>query len=97
MKRLKEFEPYIKSRARSYANRYDDIEDFEQIGRLAAFAALKEDPNATKSYVHRRIEWRMSDFWKRGIYKNPAELSADELFNNVLYGDYGYDTSVDGH
>ena len=86
--RLAEFEPHIKARSLSYAKRQDDIEDFQQVGRMAALAALREDPTATKSYVHRRIEWRMRDYWKRGVYKNPEEISANEYYSNMLYGEY---------
>jgi hypothetical protein len=92
--RLAEFEVYIKSRALSYANRHDDIQDFQQIGRIAAWAALLDDPKATKSYVHRRIEWRMKDYWKRGVYKDPEEISANEHYSNVLYGEYVYDDNT---
>jgi DNA-directed RNA polymerase specialized sigma24 family protein len=94
MSRLEEFEQYIRGKAISYARRPDDIEDFQQVGRLAAWAALKDDPTATKSYVYRRIGWRMNDFWKRGLYKDPDELSADEHFNNVLYGEYTTDDNI---
>lgn len=83
-----EFEGYIKVRAKAYAKKTNDIEDFEQVGRLAAWSAIQDDPYCTKSYAHQRIEWRMRDFWKRGIYKNPEELSANEYFGNKLWGEY---------
>lgn len=91
LRNLKEFETYIKVKARSMARRHDDIEDFEQEGRLAAWQAICDDPVATKSYVQKRINWRMIDFMQRKIYKNPAEISADDVFGNLLYGDYTLD------
>ncbi len=87
-RKVKDFETYIKIRARQYAKRNDDIEDFEQVGRLAAWSALRDDPYCTKSFAHQRIEWRMADFWKRGIYKNPEELSVDEHFAHQVWGQY---------
>lgn len=87
-RKVADFESYIKMRAKSYAKRTDDIEDFEQVGRLAAWMAIQEDEYCTKSYAQTRIEWRMRDYWKRGVYKNPEELSANEYFGNKLWGEY---------
>lgn len=85
--RLKEFESYIRTKARRFARRPDDVDDFIQEGRLAAWQALQDDPKATKSYVHQRISWRVSDFATRRIYKNPEEISANESFGHILWGD----------
>ena len=89
--KLKDFERYIKAKAWSFAKREADVEDFQQIGRLAAYHALQDDPNATRSYVYQRIDWRMIDFYKRNIYKNPQEYSANEMYGNALWGEYVWD------
>lgn len=89
--KLSDFETHIISKARSFAKRTADVEDFEQIGRLAVYQALLDDPTATKSYVHQRIEWRMIDFYNRVLYKNKEELSANEMFGNQLWGEYVFD------
>lgn len=84
---LKDFERYIKAKAWGFARREADVEDFQQIGRLAAHQALQDDPAATRSYVYQRIDWRMIDYYKRAIYKNPQELSANHLYGHLLWGD----------
>ncbi len=89
--KLQDFEKYIKAKAISFAKRNADIEDFQQIGRLAAHQALQDDPQATKSYVYQRIDWRMIDFYNRNIYKNPYEYSANEMFGNAIWGEYVMD------
>jgi DNA-directed RNA polymerase specialized sigma24 family protein len=86
--KLADFETYIKHKAYSFAKRPADIDDFEQIGRIAAYSALEDDPTATKSYVYQRIDWRMIDFYQRNIYKNPEERSANEMFGNAIWGEY---------
>lgn len=85
--RLPEFESYIRMKAKYFARRPEDVQDYEQEGRIIAWQALQDDPNATKSYVRQRIDWRLMDFTTRVIYKNPEEMSANELFGDVLWGD----------
>lgn len=86
--KLKDFERYIAAKSYSFARREADVDDFKQIGRLAAHSALEDDPTATRSYVYQRIDWRMIDFAKRNIYKNPQEYSANDMFGNALWGEY---------
>lgn len=86
--RLSEFKTYVRIKASSFARRPADVDDFYQEGILAAWQALSDDPEATKSYVHQRITWRMIDHAKRRLYKNPADISADEDYSNELYSDY---------
>lgn len=85
--RLPEFETYIRARARQFARREADIEDFYQEGRIGAMVALRKDPDATKSYVKQAVEWSMLLYVNRGIYKNPEEMSANEMFGPMLWGD----------
>ncbi len=84
---LKEFEPYIHVKAKYYSKRDEDIEDFQQEGRTAAWLAIQRDPNATKSYVYQAIDWAMLVYVDRVIYKNPEEASANELFGGFLWGE----------
>jgi DNA-directed RNA polymerase specialized sigma subunit len=86
--RINEFESVIKAKATSYARRADDVEDFQQIGRLAVFKALQDDPKATKAYINQRIDWDMLSYITRSIYKNPEESSADEQFGHILWGEF---------
>ena len=76
-------------KARYYANIKDDIDDFIQEGLIAAWKALERDPNATNSYVHQAIEWRMIDY-ARKIYAH-VEVGYTPAMENMLYGNYGED------
>ncbi len=90
MRTLKEFEYYISNKAKYYSRRDDDIQDFEQEGRLAAWQAIQRDNNATKSYVYQAIDWAMLVYLNRVAYKNPEEISADEHFGGILWGDESF-------
>ncbi len=90
-RRLEEFEAYIYTKARFYAKRDEDIEDFQQEGRTAAWLAIQRDPYATKSYVYQAIDWALLIFVNRVIYKNPEEASANEMFGGYLWGESVWD------
>lgn len=84
---LSEFEAYIYNKAKYYAKRDDDIEDLQQEGRTAAWLAIRRDPTSTKSYVYQAIDWAMLIYVDRVIYKNPEELSANEMYGGFLWGE----------
>ena len=89
-RRLKQFERYIKMKANSHAYEDSDVDDFEQEGRIAAWMALKRDPDATKSYVQQAIDWRMIDY-ARKVYAH-REVGYTPSIENLLYGNYGDDS-----
>ncbi len=90
MKRgLKEFERFISLKAHHHAYEKSDVDDFLQEGRLAAWLALKRDPNATKSYVQQAIEWRMIDYARRMYAHRESGYTPGMM--NMLFGDYGED------
>jgi hypothetical protein len=91
--RLKEFENFIKLKAHNLAYNINDVDDFKQEGRIAAWHALRRDPNATKSYVQQAVEWRMIDY-ARKIYTH-QELPYTPAMENMLYGNYGEDLTHD--
>jgi len=41
-------------------------QDLIQEGNIAVYQALKTDPNATDSFIERRIQWKMVDSLRRG-------------------------------
>lgn len=88
-KRLQEFTPYIRMKARAIADGPWDWEDFEQEGRIALWKALEFDPHATKSFLHQRIQWRMLDYARR-IYPN-KEVAYTPKQENMLYGNFTID------
>lgn len=93
MKRgLKDFERFISLKANHYAYEKSDVEDFQQEGRIAAWQALERDPNATKSYVQRAVEWKMIDY-ARKIYAH-RESGYTPGMQNLLFGDYGDEDNV---
>lgn len=87
MKRLEEFERFITMKARYIAYEDSDVDDFEQEGRMAAWTALKKDPEATKSFVQQAIEWRMIDY-ARKVYAH-REVGYTPAQENLIYGNYG--------
>jgi hypothetical protein len=48
---------------------------------------LEFDPDANKSFLRQRIEWRMRDY-ARKIYPN-KEVGFSPHHENMLYGNYG--------
>jgi DNA-directed RNA polymerase specialized sigma24 family protein len=91
--RLSEFEPFITMKARNIAYNNNDIEDFAQEGRIAAWKALQKDPSGTKSYVQKAVEWRMIDY-ARKVYAH-IEVGYTPAMENMLYGNYGEDLTQD--
>lgn len=88
MKReLKEFERFISIKAQGHAYEASDVDDFKQEGRIAAWQAIKRDPEATKSYVQQAIEWRMIDYTRK-IYAH-RELGYSPAHENIIYGNFG--------
>jgi hypothetical protein len=88
--RLEDFEPVIKKIARDEARSLNDREDFEQVGRLAAWQALEKHGDDTAFHgVVQMVKWEMKNLSRR-LYAHP-ESSANELFGNVLWGSYEFD------
>ncbi len=87
--KIKEFAPFIKRQARVMADGQWDWEDFIQEGNIALWQALKHDEEATKSFIHQRIRWRMLDHARR-IYPH-KEVAYGPKQENLLYGNADYD------
>jgi DNA-directed RNA polymerase specialized sigma subunit len=88
--KIKEFTPFIRRTARVMADGEWDWEDFIQEGNIALWQALEFDRNATKTFIHQRIRWRMLDHARR-IYPN-KEVGFSPQHENLLYGNAEFDT-----
>lgn len=78
---------FIKVQARLMARRPDDVEEFEQEGRIAVWEASQEE-HWTLAYVRQKIKWRMQNYANRVLYANPEEQSANEMFSGILWGEF---------
>ncbi len=83
---LKKFEGYVKSQARRYAGNPSEIEDFEQIGRIAIWQKLEKEPSAHISHVLSSSKYAMINYINKGKAqkRKPREkiISIDTLFES---------------
>lgn len=85
-RRLVEFDSRIVTQAYNFAKRTCDVEDYAQVGRMGALEALRKDPNANITYVMTYVKRNMINYYNRFVNKNPEEMSADEVFGDLLWG-----------
>lgn len=62
---IEDYEHRIKLFARRFGSSFKEIEDFEQIGRMAAFKFLSQKPNASFSEVITAIKRDMIDYLRK--------------------------------
>lgn len=83
---FEKFEKFIKSQARRYAGKPSEIEDFEQIGRIAIWQKLKKEPLAHISHILSSSKYAMLNYinkQKRQKRRPPGGIiSLDTLFES---------------
>lgn len=83
---FEKFERYIKSQARRYSSRKYEIEDLEQIGRIAIWQKLEKEPSAPIEHLLASSKYAMLNYinaWKRQKRKPKEGITSLENFFEI--------------